>query len=114
MKADAFREFALSLPEATQSSHLGATDFRVRGKIFAQPAREPGGWAIVKLTCEQQEVLCAAEPALFKPEPGHWGRSGWTRLAVDAVDYVTAHDALWRAWRNVAPKALRKGHDQLT
>ncbi len=112
MRADAFRAFALSLPEATQSSHLGATDFRVRGKIFAQPARDPGGWAIVKLTPEQQEVLCAAEPTLFKPEPGHWGRAGWTRFAVDTADDTTARETLWRAWRNVAPKALCKAHDQ--
>ena len=110
MDAEAFRDLALSLPEAGQSSHMGAVDFRVRGKIFAQPAGRPGGSAIVKLTREQQEMMCAAEPAVFAPEPGHWGRLGWTRLAVDAVDEVTARGALWTAWRNVAPKALAKAH----
>ncbi|HLZ84141.1 MAG TPA: MmcQ/YjbR family DNA-binding protein [Caulobacteraceae bacterium] len=111
MDAEAFRDLALSLPEAAQSSHLGAADFRVRGKIFAQPPGSPYGRAIIKLTREQQEMMCAAEPAVFAPEPGHWGRLGWTRLAVDAVDEVTARGALWTAWRNVAPKALARAHD---
>jgi len=110
MDADAFRALALGLPETAQSSHMGAADFRVRGKIFAQPAGRPGGSAIVKLTREQQEMMCAAEPAVFTPEPGHWGRLGWTRLAVEAADETTARGALWTAWRNVAPKALVKTH----
>ncbi len=110
MDAEAFRDLALSMPEAAQSSHLGAVDFRVRGKIFGQPAGKPGGSAIVKLTREQQEMMCAAEPSVFSAEPGHWGRLGWTRLAVDAIDDVTAWSALWAAWRNVAPKALVRAH----
>jgi hypothetical protein len=113
MDADAFRDLALGLPEATQSSHLRASDFRVRGKIFAQPAGKPGGSAIIKLTREQQEMMCAAEPAVFAPEPGHWGRLGWTRLAVDAADAATARSALWTAWRNVAPKGLVKAWDTM-
>jgi hypothetical protein len=110
MEAEAFRDLALALPEAAQSSHMGAVDFRVRGKIFAQPSAKPGGSAIVKLTREQQELMCAAEPGMFAPEPGHWGRLGWTRFAVDLADEVTARSALWAAWRNVAPKALSKAH----
>jgi hypothetical protein len=89
---------------------MGAPDFRVGGKIFAQEPNEAGGWAIVKLTLPQQEMLCAAEPDLFKPEPSYWGSRGWTRLAVDAVDPTTARDVLWKAWRNVAPKSLARLH----
>ncbi len=110
MDAAAFRDLALGLPEAVQSSHLGAADFRVRGKIFAQPAGKLGGSAIIKLTHEQQEMMCAAEPSVFSAEPGHWGRLGWTRLAVDVADEITARGALWAAWRNVAPKALVSAH----
>lgn len=42
MKGEDFRNLALSLPEAAESSHFGAADFRVRGRIFAQPAGKPG------------------------------------------------------------------------
>lgn len=110
MDAAAFRDMALGLPEAAQSSHLGVADFRVCGKIFAQPAGKFGGSAIIKLTHEQQEMMCGAEPSVFSVEPGHWGRLGWTRLAVDVADEVTARGALWTAWRNVAPKALVSAH----
>jgi len=109
MDADAFLALALGLPEASLSSHMGAADIRVRGKIFAMP---PGarGHGLLKLTAEQQEMMCAAEPALFVAEEGYWGRSGWTRIAVQAVDEATLSGALWMAWRNVAPKRLVKAH----
>jgi hypothetical protein len=106
----AFADLALGLPEAVQSSHFGSIDFRVRGKIFAQPAAAGRACAIVKFTPEQQELRCAAEPGLFAPEPGHWGRCGWTRLDLATADAVTVHDALWTAWRNVAPKRLVQAH----
>lgn len=35
MTAEEFRQLALSLPEATEQSHMGHPDFRVRGRIFA-------------------------------------------------------------------------------
>lgn len=106
MQLEKFRDLALGLPEAEQSSHMSAPDFRVRGKIFAQPTKGPDGSALIKLTREQQDIMCAAEPRIFTPEQGHWGRLGWTRFAVDMVDEVTALGALWAAWRNVAPKTL--------
>ena len=34
MGVDEFRRMALSLPEASESAHMGHPDFRVRGKIF--------------------------------------------------------------------------------
>ncbi len=105
-----FRDLALGLPEAAQSSHLGAVDFRVRGKIFAQPAGRPGESAIIKLRYEQQEMMCAAEPAVFSAEPDRWGCLGWTCPAAGVADEVTALGALLTAWRNVAPRALVGAH----
>jgi hypothetical protein len=112
MDDQAFLALALSLPEAASSSHMGAADIRVRGKIFAQPAGAPGGMAILKLTPEQQEMMCAAEPDLFSPVEAYWGRQGWTRFAVGAADESAARAALQSAWRNVAPRSLVKAQDQ--
>jgi len=109
MDADAFLALALGLPETVLGSHMGNADIRVRGKIFAGPAGARGR-AILKLTPEQQEMMCEAEPLLFAREEGYWGRVGWTRLVVDAADEATAISALWAAWRNVAPKSLAKAH----
>jgi hypothetical protein len=112
MEPKAFLALALSLPEAASSSHMGAADIRVRGKIFAQPADQPGGAAIIKLTREQQEMMCDAEPDLFSPVESYWGRQGWTLFAVAAADESAARAALQAAWRNVAPKSLIKAQDR--
>ena len=72
--------------------------------------RPPGDVAILKLTADQQSLLCAAEPDLFEPVPGAWGLKGWTRFKVRPADRATAASALWLAWRNVAPKRLQREH----
>jgi hypothetical protein len=99
-----FRRLALALPEATEGSHMGHPDFRVRNKIFASLGGADLG--TVKLTPEQQEILLAAEPAAFKPAAGAWGRRGWTQVKLGAVDATTLGSTLEMAWRNTAPKTL--------
>ena len=105
MTPNDLRRLALSLPGAEEKSHFGKADFRVRNRIFASL---PGdGFGVLKLTPEQQALMCEAEPALFQLVPGGWGRQGWTRLALDIADEATARSALATAWRNVAPKSLK-------
>ena len=106
MSPDDVRRIALSLPEAEERSHFDKPDFRVRDKIFA--SLPPGGKAVVKLTPEQQQIMCGAEPAVFQPVGGGWGRQGWTEVMLAAVDEVTLTSALTTAWRNVAPAVPRK------
>jgi hypothetical protein len=104
--ADDFRQIALSLPEALESAHMDHPDFRVRGKIFATLGYPDQGWGMVKLTPEQQTSLVRAEPAVFVPAKGAWGRRGSTIVRLDTVDQVALSSALIAAWRNVAPKRL--------
>ena len=106
MTRDDLRQIALGLPEATEGEHHQTIDFRVRGKIFATFGPRDQRLAVVKLTPEQQEVLCAAEPRIFSPIPGGWGRKGWTHVTLEAADETTLRSALTMAWRNVAPKRL--------
>lgn len=44
MKPGAYPKLALSLPEASQGSHMDHSDLRFAGKIFALHADWPGGW----------------------------------------------------------------------
>ncbi len=105
MTADEFRRLALSLPQAAESAHMGHPDFRVRKKIFATLG--PGEtWGMVKLTPEQQGLLMQAEPDVFSPVPGGWGRRGATIVHLEAATLVVLRPALAQAWRNVAPKRL--------
>jgi hypothetical protein len=109
MNADDLRRLALQMPEAEEKSHFGKADFRVRNRIFS--TLPDANTAVVKLTREQQEMLADAEPAIFVPVPGGWGRQGWTRVVLAAADELTLRSALLTAWRNVAPASLRKAFD---
>ena len=71
-----------------------------------------GGVAALKLTPEQQELLCDAEPSVFQPDP-KWGRIGWTGFDLAAGDVATARSALVMAWKNFAPKTLQARHPNL-
>ena len=100
-----FRRLALALPGAEEKSHLGKADFRVKNKIFATLLDAETG--VVKLAPEQQEMMVDAEPDIFNPIRGGWGRQGWTRVILANADEATLKSALRSAWGNVAPKALK-------
>jgi hypothetical protein len=112
MTPDAFRRLALSLPEAAEIGHMGHPDFRVRGKIFATLGYPDDGHGMVKLTPEQQEAFVSAEPAVFAPVKGGWGRGGATTVRLKAAKTRSLRVALAAAWRNVAPRQLRLEEDQ--
>jgi hypothetical protein len=101
-----FRRIALSLPEATEGCHGGHPDFRVRKRVFASLGSPDADWGTLKLTPEQQVVLVGAEPAMFKPAAGAWGRTGWTQVRLAEVDAATLRSGLAMAWRNAAPRSL--------
>jgi hypothetical protein len=108
----AFLKLALSLPETAEGAHMSHSDLRVANKIFSSRADRPGGAAYLKLTPDQQAMLCEAEPDVFAPVPGGWGLKGATWIYVAKADAATAKSALWMAWRNAAPKPLLKQHPQ--
>lgn len=106
MTPEAFRRLALSMPEACEVGHMGHPDFRVRGKIFATLAYPDEHWGMVKLTPEQQEAFVSAEPAVFVPVKGGWGRAGATSVRLRPAKTRSLRVALATAWRNVAPRRL--------
>src|SRR5215204_5852451 len=78
MSANRFRRVALSLPEVVEGAHGGHPDFRVGKRVFASLGYPDKDWGMVKLTPEQQSVLVEAEPEIFRPVPGGWGKQGNT------------------------------------
>jgi hypothetical protein len=97
---------ALHLPETSEQSHQGHPDFRVGGKIFATLGYPEEGWAMVKLSPEQQQRFVKSEPAIFVPVNGAWGRQGSTNVRLKAATAGKIKRALETAWRNIAPKGL--------
>jgi hypothetical protein len=80
MKPADFRRIALSFEGAEESSHMGAPDFRVGGRIFATLASEKHGYGNLKLTPEQQAEFVGELPEVFMPIHGGWGRMGATHI----------------------------------
>jgi hypothetical protein len=106
MDVDDFRRCALELPEAEEKSHFEHPDFRVKNKIFASLPNDTRG--VIKLTADQQQMLTEAEPRIFSPVKGGWGRQGWTNVLLDSADEAALKSALRMSWLNVAPVKLRK------
>src|ERR1700682_4057014 len=80
MSSNRFRRIALSLPGVSEGAHQGHADFRAGKRIFATLGYPDQDWGMVKLTPEQQSVLVEAEPDIFRPVPGGWGRQGSTNV----------------------------------
>jgi len=107
---DEFRSVALSLPEAAEESHMGHPDFRVGGKIFATLGPDED-WGMVKLMAEQQATFIRAQPNVFQPASGAWGRRGCTIVTLRRAKKSMVKEAMILAWRNTAPKRRVQEHD---
>ncbi len=104
MTADDFRGMALSLPDVVESSHMDHPDFRNRGGIFATLAYPTSEWGRVRLTAEEQARLTEAEPEVFVPVNGAWGRGGATQVFLRLAREHSVREALRVAWQNRLPK----------
>ncbi|HVB88471.1 MAG TPA: MmcQ/YjbR family DNA-binding protein [Candidatus Dormibacteraeota bacterium] len=114
MTSRGFQRLALGFPETAGKAHQSHPDFRVVGKVFATLGYPDASWAMVKLTPEQQAEFVSAEPAVFVPVNGGWGRKGATNVKLRPAKIATVRSALAAAWCNRAPKHLaRKFEAQL-
>ena len=99
MTPDDFRRIALSLPNTTESSHMGAPDFRTGGRIFATLASQAQGFGNLMLTPEQQALFLDDAPELFLPVSGGWGRQGATHIRLAEASEAALAGALRVAWK---------------
>jgi hypothetical protein len=99
MNANDFRRIALGLEGVIESAHMGHPDFRVNGRIFATLHADMK-FGMVKLTPEDQGTFMRAQPDVFSLEPGAWGRSGCTKVRLDAADEETIGEAMTLSWRS--------------
>jgi YjbR len=109
MTAADFKRIALSFAGAEEGSHMGATDFRVGGRIFATLAAVKQGYGNLMLTPEQQLAFVAEEPEVFLPIPGGWGRMGSTHLVLAKANEEMMAGALRTAWKLRIEKNVKAG-----
>jgi hypothetical protein len=112
MDADDFRQMALSLDGTEESSHMGAPDFRVGGRIFATLAMQHLGYGNLMLSPELQQLLTAEAPEVFLPIPGGWGRKGCTHIRLAGATEQQMLKSLQLAWslrveKNANPRSSR-------
>ncbi|QPF86395.1 MmcQ/YjbR family DNA-binding protein [Bradyrhizobium genosp. L] len=103
-----FRKIALSLPDAVEGAHRGHADFRVGTRIFATLGYPDADWGMVKLTPEQQAMVVEAEPEIFRPVPGGWGKGGSTNVRLAKADPATLRSALTMARDNITARPAKK------
>jgi hypothetical protein len=106
MTAAEFRRIALSLPEAVENAHQDHPDFRVNGKIFATLGYPDKSWGMVKLFPDQQASFIKAEPKVFVPAAGAWGKRGSTCVNLKNAKKRIVQKAAQIAWENAARKRL--------
>jgi hypothetical protein len=109
MDANDFRRIALSLQGAEESSHMGAPDFRVGGRIFATLASQAQGYGNLMLTPEQQAAFVEELPGVFVPIAGGWGRMGATHVRLSACSEDVLAGALHTAWKLRVEKNAKSG-----
>jgi hypothetical protein len=113
MTAREFRRVALRLPGVVESAHMGHPDFRVRARVIATLGSPDRGWAMVKLTVEQQELFVRTVPNAFVPVRGGWGRGGATNVRLSAAPIEAVREALTLAWRSRTEHARRPSDDEV-
>lgn len=96
-----FRQLALGLPEAEQSSHMGRPDLRVRNKIFAT-LPEDGRTVNLKTTPQGLDMLQRDDPEAFRDV---WG-GRWVGVELGRVAAEEVRELLLEAYCLAAPRAL--------
>ena len=104
--ADDLRRIALTMPGAGEYKHFDRRAFKAR-VTFATLAPD-GLSANLKFSPDEQEFKCLLAPDAFEALPNAWGRQGWTRANLAALDQTELHAALEMAWRHAQPKARRR------
>ena len=107
MSPDDFRRLALSMPGAIEREHMGHPDFRANGRIFAT-LHSDDEFGMVKLTPDEQRVVMDADPEMFVPSAGAWGRQGCTNVRLKVAKAAAVRGAMVLAWEGTTKKPARK------
>jgi hypothetical protein len=109
MTSEAFRKLALSFSRAEERAHMDHPDFRVDNKIFATLGYPRPGWAMVKLTPDEQAAFVRIEPKIFVPVKGKWGEQGCTNVILAQATQPPVRAALKAAYERAASARTARG-----
>ena len=98
---------ALSLPNTVESAHMEHPDFRVGVRIFATLGYPDECFGVLMLSPEDQKQWCEAEPEVFIPVKGAWGRGGCTQVNLTLAKKTSVRAALKTAYAERVRKNVR-------
>ncbi|KRA66973.1 hypothetical protein ASD89_01705 [Caulobacter sp. Root656] len=98
MTPEAFITLGAGLAMVKTKTVMGAVRLAVHGKAFATVGWPEAGWAVVKLSPDEQAGFVALSDAIA-PEPGRRGRRGVTLVRLRAVSEAVATRLLIAAWQ---------------
>ena len=104
------KELALSLENASSYPHFDRVAFRTPRRTFATLALS-GVDLNFMLDLAEQRHFCDIAPQAITPVAGGWGRMGWTRCELRAIDAATLKAVLFAAHARAnapLPKRTRK------
>lgn len=95
----------MSLEGTSEAPHFDRTAFKT-ARIYATLAAD-GLTANVKLLPEEQAFKSMMAPQAFAPVANAWGRQGWTRILLGAIDVAELRSTLEMAWRRATKQKKR-------
>lgn len=104
------RRIALSLEGAAERPHMDRSAFFVK-RTFATLASD-GLSANLKFTVEEQSLKSLTHPEGFEPLQNGWGRQGWTRVNLVALDTMELEAALRVAHAHALPGKVIRAKSQ--
>jgi hypothetical protein len=103
---DDVRRLALALPATSERPSYGTPGFRVRDRLFARVADEPGVLVLWRSSIEERDELVASDPRKFFTTPHYAGHAS-VLVRLDAVAAEELAELLAEAWNARAPARLR-------
>ena len=100
------RQKALLLKGTAEAPHFDRAAFKV-ARTYVTLAAD-GLTANFKFTTDEQALKCLTAPDAFSPVPNAWGRQGWTKATLAALNTAELTRALETAWRLALPAAKKK------
>lgn len=88
-----FRTMALSFAGTYEIPHFNRCAFRTRKRIFTTLLQEDRT-ANIRLSPQEQAVICRSLPAAAQPVPNKWGEQGWTTVHLQKVTPITLRQML--------------------
>ena len=102
---------ARRLPGIERSTSYGTPALKVKGKFLARLRTEAEGWLAIRCDFVEREMLLQAAPHIFHLTP-HYQNYPAILIDLERIEPDALLDIVEKAWRQCAPKALIREHDE--